>query len=167
MLITIIKADITTIEVDAIVNSANKSLMAGSGVCGIIHRVAGIKLEQECKEIAKKYPKGLSVGQSVITKAYNLPAKFVIHTVGPRKGRDDINLLEDCYINAMLLADKYNCKTISFPAISTNIYGVSINESAKLVKQAFEKLPTCNIEKVFLVMYNDEDFEVYRMMMLK
>jgi O-acetyl-ADP-ribose deacetylase (regulator of RNase III) len=163
MKISIIKADIAKVRVDAIVNSANKSLMAGSGVCGVIHRAAGVELEKECKELAKSYPKGLPVGHSVLTKAYKLPAKYVIHTVGPRYGIDDVNLLKDCYINSMRIADKNKCESIAFPAISTGIYGVPVGISTEIVREVLSSLPSFkNLKEIILVLCETKDFEKYK-----
>lgn len=124
--IFILEADITKEKVDAIVNAANRSLLGGGGVDGAIHRAAGRRLLEECREIRKKeYPDGLSTGQAVITKGYNLLAKYVIHTVGPvwRNGSyNEPKLLADCYRNCLRLAAENEIKSISFPAISTGAY---------------------------------------------
>src|SRR3989338_8414717 len=99
--------DITKIQVDAIVNSANRTLMGGLGVDGAIHKAAGPKLLEECKRIRhEKYPKGLPTGEAVTTQAYNLPAKIIIHTVGPKNHFEDISLLRNCYINSLKLAEE-------------------------------------------------------------
>lgn len=124
--IVILEADITKEKVDAIVNAANRSLLGGGGVDGAIHRAAGRRLLEECREIRKKeYPGGLPTGQAVITKGYNLMAKYVIHTVGPvwRNGSyNEPKLLADCYRNCLRLAAENEIKSISFPAISTGAY---------------------------------------------
>ena len=124
--IVILEADITKEKVDAIVNAANRSLLGGGGVDGAIHRAAGRRLLEECREIRKKeYPDGLPTGQAVITKGYNLLAKYVIHTVGPvwRNGSyNEPKLLADCYRNCLRLAAEHEIKSISFPAISTGAY---------------------------------------------
>lgn len=124
--IVILEADITKEKVDAIVNAANRSLLGGGGVDGAIHRAAGRRLLEECREIRKKeYPDGLPAGQAVITKGYNLMAKYVIHTVGPvwRNGScNEPKLLADCYRNCLRLAAEHEIKSISFPAISTGAY---------------------------------------------
>lgn len=124
--IVILEADITKENVDAIVNAANRSLLGGGGVDGAIHRAAGRRLLEECREIRKKeYPDGLPTGQAVITKGYNLMAKYVIHTVGPvwRNGSyNEPKLLADCYRNCLRLAAENEIKSISFPAISTGAY---------------------------------------------
>src|SRR6056297_1357074 len=117
--VKIIEGDITQLDVDSIVNAANSSLMGGGGVDGAIHRAAGPELLEECKEIrSEQLPQGLPTGQSIITKGYNLPAKHVIHTVGPVwQGGDNEEdaLLEDCYKNSLKLARTKGLASIAFP----------------------------------------------------
>ena len=123
--IEIVRGDITTVTCDVLVNAANSSLLGGGGVDGAIHRVGGEAILKECKEIVEKQG-GCETGKAVITTAGNLPAKFVIHTVGPiwRGGhKDEGKLLADCYKNSLQLAIDHGCKTIAFPNISTGIYG--------------------------------------------
>lgn len=163
MEVKIIKGDITKFSVDAIVNAANSLLMGGGGVDGAIHKAAGPELLEECKMIKeKKYRDGLPVGQAVITKGYNLTAKYVIHTVGPRYHKEKLDLLVDCYINSLKLAENNKCKTVLFPAISTGAYGVPIEISAKVAKNIFQNYSSVVIEEVGLVLFSDEDCEVYR-----
>jgi len=137
--IKLVEGDITKEKVDAIVNAANSSLMGGGGVDGAIHRTAGPKLLEECKKIRKeKYPNGLPTGKAVITKGYNLPSKFVIHTVGPIYKGGNYNepeLLAQCYKNCLELAKENGLKSISFPAISTGAYGYPLNEAADIAIQ--------------------------------
>ena len=159
MNISIIKADITEIEADAIVNVANKTLLGGGGVDGKIHRKAGPELAKECKE---KFPSGINKGKAVATKAYNLKAKIIIHTVGPVYGEDDIKLLQDCYLNSLSIAEENKCKTIAFPAISTGAYGVPIEVSARYVKDILDKYSSDIIEKIILVLYDDESYNIYK-----
>lgn len=160
--IEIKKGDITKLAADAIVNAANSSLMGGGGVDGAIHRAAGKELLIACKKIREeKLPNGLPTGQAVITKGFNLPAKYVIHTVGPVFKRDDINLLAQCYLNALQLAEENNCQSIAFPAISTGVYGVPIEVSVKTVKEALAKFESQIIKKIILVLFSASDYQLY------
>src|SRR5215510_4495333 len=126
--------DITKEAVDVIVNAANGTLLGGGGVDGAIHRAGGPEILKECKEIRRvPYPDGLPTGQAVITTAGRMPAKYVIHTVGPvygRGGSDKAELLSACYYNSLKLAADHGLKTIAFPAISTGVYGYPLNEAA-------------------------------------
>lgn len=125
MPISIIRQDITTLTCDAIVNAANKSLLGGGGVDGAIHRAAGPLLYKECKTL-----NGCESGQSKITSAYNLPSKFIIHTVGPQDGNPSV--LESCYNTCLELVLENNIKSIAFPCIATGIYGYPNQEGAEL-----------------------------------
>jgi O-acetyl-ADP-ribose deacetylase len=155
-LIEAIVGDITQLEVDAIVNSANKSLMVGGGVDGAIHRAAGPGLELEARSRYGICP----VGHAVITSAHNLKAKHVIHAVGPRyiDGlRGEPEALRSCYIQSLALADQHAVQTIAFPAISTGVYGYPKQEAEEIVAQALasyfaDNMPS-NILKVMLVTF--------------
>ena len=132
--IEIIKGDITKMEVDAIVNAANTSLLGGGGVDGAIHRAGGPAILEECRKIIARQG-GCKTGEAVITTAGNLKAKFVIHTVGPvwnGRHKNEPQKLVTCYKNSLQLAADNDCKTIAFPCISTGVYGYPLNEAAKI-----------------------------------
>lgn len=160
--IEIIKADITLLNVDAIVNAANNSLMGGGGVDGAIHKAAGKELTEECRTL-----KGCATGQSKITKGYNLPAKFVIHSVGPvwnNGTENEETLLESCYKTSLQLAVDNGIKTIAFPSISTGAYRFPFDKAAKIAYNTINDFITDNIiiEKVFLVCFSEKDIEQMR-----
>jgi O-acetyl-ADP-ribose deacetylase len=160
--IELIRDDITQLNVDAIVNAANESLLGGGGVDGAIHRAAGHELLEECRKIG-----GCPTGEARITKGYNLRAKFIIHTVGPiwRGGhKDEINYLRNTYLNSLKLATSNSIETIAFPNISTGIYGFPKKSAAEIALNAVKnyldknKLP----QKVIFVCFDDENYEIYR-----
>ena len=156
------KGDITKFNTDAIVNAANKSLLGGGGVDGAIHRWAGPQLLEECRRL-----NGCEVGQAKITKGYNLPARYVIHTVGPvwRAGTaGEAEKLAECYRNSLQLAKENNLHSITFPAISTGAYGYPIEEAAKIaVTEAALFLSKNNIpQKVLFTTFSQHDLEMYR-----
>ena len=162
MEIEIILADITELNVDAIVNAANESLLGGGGVDGAIHRAAGRDLLEECKTL-----NGCETGQSKITKGYNLPAKYVIHTVGPIWYGGDKNereLLKSCYITSLDLARVNKIKTIAFPAISCGVYRFPIDEAAKIAVSTVDDYVQkydC-FEKIIFIDINAEIMKKYR-----
>jgi O-acetyl-ADP-ribose deacetylase (regulator of RNase III) len=160
--VTLVYGDITTQKVDAIVNAANKTLLGGGGVDGAIHRAAGPQLQDECRGLG-----GCKTSEAKITKGYNLPAKFVIHTVGPIYGHEDgreKELLAACYKNSLDLAKQYNIKTIVFPAISTGVYGYPKEEAAKIVYETLKNYLEKDdfFEEIRLVFYSDSDLELYQ-----
>ncbi|GEM58376.1 O-acetyl-ADP-ribose deacetylase [Flavobacterium columnare NBRC 100251 = ATCC 23463] len=167
MKLTLLKADITKIQADAIVNAANTSLLGGGGVDGAIHRAGGSKILEECIQIRNRQG-GCEVGQAVITTAGNLPAQYVIHTVGPVWNGDKEEkkaLLADCYKNALDLAEAHQCKTIAFPNISTGIYRFPKKEAASIALETIHSYPFKNIEEVLFVCFDDENYEWYKEMM--
>lgn len=135
--------NITQQDVDAIVNAANSSLMGGAGVDGAIHRAGGPAIIEACREIRRtKYPDGLPTGSAVITTAGELPARHVIHTVGPIYGQhrgQEAELLAACYQNSLLLAAHNNLTSIAFPAISTGAYGYPLDEASRVSSTAIAK----------------------------
>jgi O-acetyl-ADP-ribose deacetylase (regulator of RNase III) len=164
--IEISRGDITKQKVDAIVNAANSSLMGGGGVDGAIHRAGGPAILEECKQIISSRG-SCPTGEAVITTGGNLPAKFVIHTVGPvwRGGKnDEPKKLSNCYKNSLRLAAENNLKTIAFPNISTGIYGYPREQAAHIaVKTVVEYLESDSfIVKVHFVCFDEENFQLYR-----
>jgi O-acetyl-ADP-ribose deacetylase (regulator of RNase III) len=159
--------DITKEDVDAIVNAANSTLLGGGGVDGAIHRAGGAQILAECKEIRRtQYPNGLPTGEAVITGGGNLPARFVIHTVGPIYGTDAENearQLADCYRNSMSLAIENDLQTIAFPSISTGAFGYPKHEAAKISSQAIKVFLVENeqLQQVRLVFFSETDAEKF------
>ncbi len=158
--------DITKEAVDAIVNAANGTLMGGGGVDGAIHRAGGPGIKAACAEIRRaQYPQGLPTGEAVITTAGNLPAKHVIHTVGPvyARGVDKADLLAACYFNALSLAASRTFKSIAFPAISTGIYGYPMDKAAAVSSRTIEQFLSVDklIEAVKLVFFSAGDAEAF------
>lgn len=147
-------------DIDAVVNAANAWLRPGGGVAGAIHRAAGPQLYQECKGLAPIKP-----GQAVITKAYNLPNKYVIHCLGPVYGRDEPadKQLADCYRNALRLAEQNQIASIAFPAISTGVFGYPIREAARVaIKTIVEIIPELkSVKRIRLVLYSSSDLKIY------
>ena len=160
--VVVIQADITRLEVDAIVNAANERLLGGGGVDGAIHRAAGHELLAECRTLG-----GCQPGEAKLTRGYRLPARFVIHTVGPvwRGGkRGESRTLANCYRNSLQLAVERGIKTIAFPAISCGAYGYPTSEATQIaVETTREFLATTDkIDKVIFVLWSQDIYEAYR-----
>lgn len=167
-LISVIKDDITKLAVDAIVNAANKSLLGGGGVDGVIHFAAGPQLLRECIEL-----NGCNTGEAKITKGYNLPAKFIIHTVGPVYGNEDGHeeeLLKACYLNSLLIAKDNGIKTIAYPCISTGVFRFPKDEAVLIaidtVKSFISKHPNV-LEEIIFVTHEELDFNIYNRYFLR
>ncbi len=160
--IKIVSDDITKLKVDAIVNAANTSLLGGGGVDGAIHRAAGKELLEECKTL-----NGCATGEAKITRGYLLPAKYVIHTVGPvwHGGKNNEEaILSSCYRNCLLLAVKNNIKSIAFPNISTGVYHFPKEKAAEIAIIEVNKFLKGNnsIEEIIFVCFDNENFNLYK-----
>ena len=161
--ITLVEGDITRQEVDAIVNAANPSLMGGGGVDGAIHRAGGPAILEACREIRRsRYPDGLPTGQAVATTAGNLPARWVIHTVGPIYGEvdDPSGLLASCHTESLRVADELGATTVAFPAISTGVYGYPLDDAARVAVAALRDAET-SVEEVRFVLFGRKAFEAF------
>lgn len=162
-IIELIKGDITKIKSDAIVNAANSSLLGGGGVDGAIHRAGGKQILDECIIIRNRQGK-CKTGEAVVTTAGNLPAKHVIHTVGPIWNSDEekcSKLLSNCYKNSLKLAEGLGLKIISFPNISTGVYRFPKELAAKIAVLVVQDFESDVIEKVIFVCFDDENEEIY------
>lgn len=166
--VLLVIGDITRQDVTAIVNAANSTLLGGGGVDGAIHRAGGPEILKECQQIRKTvYPDGLPTGQAVITTGGILPAKYVIHTVGPIYGRDperEAELLAACYQNSLLLARQHRASSIAFPSISTGAFGYPRAEAAKIASATIKSFLTADeeIQQVRLVFFQPGDVRVFR-----
>ena len=166
--IVVTVGDITHEAVDAIVNAANSTLLGGGGVDGAIHRAAGPDLLEACRRLRmSEYPDGLPTGEAVITPGGNLPARYVVHTVGPIYGRhrgEEARLLASCYEKSLALAARHGARTVAFPAISTGVYGYPKAEAARIARtaltRALEAIPA--VEEVRLVYFSQEDARIAR-----
>lgn len=163
MTITLVQGDITRERVDAIVNAANPSLLGGGGVDGAIHRAAGPELLAACRALPPTQ-RPCPTGRAVITPGFRLPARFVIHTVGPvwrGGGRGEAELLADCYRNSLRLAVEHGLRTVAFPAISTGVYGYPLEEAAEVVFRVLLDEGPWDVDEVRLVLFSARDLAVY------
>lgn len=158
--IDVVQGDITTLEVDAIVNAANQSLLGGGGVDGAIHRAAGRELLEECRGLG-----GCETGDAKVTSGYRLPARWVIHAVGPRwRGGDrgEPEALASCYRRSLEIADERGATSVAFPAISTGIYGFPKDQAAQIAVDTIRSSNPDTVERVVLVAFDRADADRYR-----
>jgi O-acetyl-ADP-ribose deacetylase len=165
-IIEVIRGDITKVRADAIINAANSSLMGGGGVDGAIHRAGGRSILEECKKIVQKQG-GCKTGEAVITTAGNLPAKYVIHTVGPvwhGGANGEAGLLVNCYTNSLKLASEYSCKSIAFPNISTGVYHFPKRKAAEVAVNTISIYPNLAglFDKILLVCFDEENYNLLK-----
>jgi O-acetyl-ADP-ribose deacetylase len=159
-----VRADITTLEVDAIVNAAKASLLGGGGVDGAIHRAAGPDLLEECRTLG-----GCDTGDAKATSGYRLAARWVIHTVGPvwrGGGEGEPEQLASCYRRCLEIADEIGARSVAFPAISTGAYGYPPREAARVAVDTLRSTPT-DVERVLLVAFDDETLGFYRQQLVR
>lgn len=164
MNIELVKGDITKIHADAIVNAANSSLLGGGGVDGAIHCAGGKQILEDCIRIRNRQGK-CRTGEAVATSAGNLPAKYVIHTVGPvwnDNEAESSELLSNCYKNSLLLAESLGAKVIAFPNISTGIYKFPKDLAGKIAVETVQNFQSETIEKVIFVCFDDENEKIYK-----
>ncbi|MBS2963724.1 O-acetyl-ADP-ribose deacetylase [Actinocrinis puniceicyclus] len=162
--LTLVRGDITEQHVDAVVNAANSSLLGGGGVDGAIHRRGGPAILAECRALrASRYGRGLPTGQAVATTGGNLPARWVIHTVGPvfSAGEDRSALLADCHRNSLRVADELGARSVAFPAVSTGVYGWPLDDAALIALRAVSQTPT-SVELLSFVLFDDRALTVFR-----
>jgi O-acetyl-ADP-ribose deacetylase (regulator of RNase III) len=163
--IHVVRGDITELTVDAIVNAANSSLLAGGGVCGAIHDAAGPELEEECSRLG-----GCPTGEARLTRGYRLPARYVIHTVGPvwyGGNYDEAEQLASCYRNSLQLASDHGLETIAFPAISTGIFGYPLEDATRIAVREVRGFLAENEKpaQVQFVCWSDKSYQTYSQVM--
>jgi O-acetyl-ADP-ribose deacetylase (regulator of RNase III) len=165
--VQVIVGDITKQDVDGIVNAANSTLLGGGGVDGAIHAKGGPKILEACRDIRRtRFPRGLPTGEAVLTTAGQLPARHVIHTVGPITGsgkEPDASMLAACYRNSLALAAEHGLRSIAFPAISTGAYGYPPDRAAPVVSETIESVLSAGtpVEQVRLVFFNEADARTF------
>ena len=163
-LITLVHGDITEQNVDAVVNAANSSLLGGGGVDGAIHRRGGPAILAQCRELrASRYPDGLPTGQAVATTAGKLPARWVIHTVGPvyTESEDRSELLASCYRESLRVADELGAQIVAFPAVSAGVYGWPLADAARIALTTVLKSPT-RVREVRFVLFGAAALNAFR-----
>ncbi|MER7784856.1 O-acetyl-ADP-ribose deacetylase [Streptomyces sp. ZG43] len=161
--LTLVKGSITEQDVDAVVNAANSSLLGGGGVDGAIHRQGGPEILAACRDLrASQYGKGLPTGDAVATTAGRLPARWVVHTVGPvwSASEDRSELLASCHRNALRVAGELGARTVAFPAISTGVYRWPLEDAARIAIETARATPT-SAEEVRFVLFDDRAYEVF------
>lgn len=161
--IVVIKGDITKIKADAIINAANTSLLGGGGVDGAIHKAGGKEILEECIKIRNKQG-GCKIGEAVFTKAGNLDAHYVIHTVGPRwhyGKQNEVEKLTNCYTSILNIAEDLNLKSIAIPNISTGVYRFPKDEAAKIAISTIQAHTGNSLQKAIFVCFDDENYQIY------
>ncbi|MEU3079074.1 O-acetyl-ADP-ribose deacetylase [Streptomyces albidoflavus] len=161
--LTLVQGSITEQDVDAVVNAANSSLLGGGGVDGAIHRQGGPEILAACRDLrGSHYGKGLPTGEAVATTAGRLPARWVIHTVGPvwSASEDRSQLLASCHRDALRVAGELGVPTVAFPAISTGVYGWPLEDAARIATETVRATPT-SVEEVRFVLFDDRAYEVF------
>ncbi|MGW8539833.1 O-acetyl-ADP-ribose deacetylase [Streptomyces albidoflavus] len=161
--LTLVKGSITEQDVDAVVNAANSSLLGGGGVDGAIHRQGGPEILAACRDLrASHYGKGLPTGEAVATTAGRLPARWVVHTVGPvwSASEDRSQLLASCHREALRVAGELGARTVAFPAISTGVYRWPLEDAARIATETVRATPT-SVEEVRFVLFDDRAYEVF------
>lgn len=164
MKIEIIKADITKLNVDAIVNAANTSLLGGGGVDGAIHRAGGPEILEECRKIIARQG-SCKVGEAVYTTAGKLPSKYVIHTVGPvwnNGKKNEAEKLKNCYINSLQIAKKLKLQSIAFSNISTGVYRYPKDKAAEIALEVVKNFVPVNLNSLSFVCFDEENFSIYK-----
>ncbi|MGH3548546.1 MAG: O-acetyl-ADP-ribose deacetylase [Pseudonocardiaceae bacterium] len=162
--ITLVRGDITEQQVDAVVNAANNSLLGGGGVDGAIHRRGGPTILAQCRELrAGRYQDGLPTGQAVATTAGDLPARWVIHTVGPvhTESEDRSQLLASCYRESLRVADELGAQTVAFPAVSAGVYGWPLHDAARIALTTLRNTPT-RVREARFVLFSDAALNAFR-----